>query len=94
MSNDVMWWGYLHSNGSVQLKRWSGDVKDYTEDCEGNDFVVRVVEPFSAPDREQAECILVDRLAQQTPIDEMLETLRRHHLLPDDLQAFFRGIRH
>lgn len=37
-----MWWGYLHQNGSIQLKRWFGDHKDYTEDCEGNDFFLKV----------------------------------------------------
>jgi hypothetical protein len=50
-----MWWGYLHSNGTIQVKRWFGDHKDYTEDCAGNDFVVRVVKPFHAESREEAE---------------------------------------
>lgn len=50
-----MWWGYLHSNGTVQVKRWLGDHKDYTEDCIGNPFVKKVVRPFEAIDRETAE---------------------------------------
>ena len=50
-----MWWGYLHQNGTVQVKRWFGDHKDYTDDCEGNSFVIQVVRPFSADSREQAE---------------------------------------
>lgn len=50
----LQWWAYLHANGTVQLKRWFGDVKDYTDDCEGNDFVQRVVPPFSADTREEA----------------------------------------
>ena len=50
----IMFWGYLHSDGSVQVKRWFGDHKDYTEDCEGNDFVIQVVRPFEATSREQA----------------------------------------
>lgn len=55
MSSDaLMWWGYLHSNGTVQCKRWFGDHKDYTEDCEGNDFAVRVVHPFAAESRDEA----------------------------------------
>ena len=53
--NKTMWWGYLHSNGTIQVKRWFGDHKDYTEDCAGNDFVVRVVKPFHAESREEAE---------------------------------------
>jgi len=54
MNNKIMWWGYLHQNGSVQLKRWFGDHKDYTEDCEGNEFVQRVIKPFEADNREEA----------------------------------------
>ena len=50
----IWWWGYLHSNGQLQLKRWFGDIEDYTGDCENNDFVVKVVKPFMAPDRDYA----------------------------------------
>ena len=50
----LMWWGYLHSNGEIQVKRWFGDHKDYTDDCENNDFVVEVVRPFEAQSREEA----------------------------------------
>ena len=49
-----MWWGYLHANGSIQVKRWFGDVKDYTEDVEGNDLVQRVVKPFMCHSRTDA----------------------------------------
>lgn len=51
---DLMWWGYLHQNGTIQVKRWFGDHKDYTDDCDGNPFVVRVVKPFEAKTREEA----------------------------------------
>ena len=50
----LMWWGYLHSNGSTQVKRWWGDHKDYTDDCIGNPFVLRVIKPFEAESREDA----------------------------------------
>lgn len=52
--NDIMWWGYLHANGTIQVKRWLGDPKDYTEDCEGNDLVQLVVRPFVAKSQEEA----------------------------------------
>ena len=52
------WWGYLHSNGTLQLKCWSGDVRDYTEDCEGNPFVLEVVPPFEAENGDEAFKIL------------------------------------
>lgn len=62
--NTLMWWGYLHANGSMQLKRWFGDVKDYTDDCQDNPFVSRVVEPFEAASREEAAKILEEKLSK------------------------------
>jgi len=62
MANEMMWWGYLHSNGSLQVKRWFGDRKDYLDDCRGNDFVQRVASPFVATSREEAIKILQERL--------------------------------
>ena len=59
-----MWWGYLHSNGSIQLKRWSGDHRDYTDDCTGNDFVVRVMPPFKAQDDVEAWKIITWELGK------------------------------
>lgn len=59
---ETMWWGYLHKNGTVQVKRWFGDHKDYTDDCYGNEFVVRVVKPFAAGSREEAINIIEEQL--------------------------------
>lgn len=61
-TTEIMWWGYLHANGTIQVKRWFGDHKDYTEDCEGNDFVQLVVPPFHAKDRNEAEIIIRETL--------------------------------
>jgi hypothetical protein len=60
--NSLMWWGYLHQNGTIQVKRWFGDHKEYTEDCYGNEFVQQVVTPFPANTREEAIKILTNRL--------------------------------
>ena len=60
--SELMWWGYLHENGTIQVKRWFGDHKDYTDDCEGNPFVQRIVKPFTASSREQAIEIIKERL--------------------------------
>jgi hypothetical protein len=54
MTNKNMWWGYLHQNGTIQVKRWFGDHKDYTSDCIGNPFVEQVVKPFEAATQEEA----------------------------------------
>jgi hypothetical protein len=48
------WWGYLHANGDIQVKRYLGDPRDYTTDCDGNPFVLAVCEPFEAHSREEA----------------------------------------
>lgn len=57
-----MWWGYLHSNNTIQLKRWWGDHQDYTTDCENNPFVQEVVEPFEANTYEEAWSIIQQKL--------------------------------
>lgn len=62
MNEPLLWWGYLHQNGSIQVKRWAGDHRDYTTDCEGNEFVVRVVRPFPAENRDEALRIITERL--------------------------------
>ena len=43
----IMWWGYLHQNGSIQTKQWFGVVAEHTDDCRDNEFVqvVQVVVP-------------------------------------------------
>ena len=57
-----MWWGYLHSNGHIAVKRWYGDHADYTNDCVGNPFVIKVVKPFYAHDKAEAMDILKKEL--------------------------------
>lgn len=65
MTDEIMWWGYLHSNGSIQVKRFLGDKRDYTTDCEDNAFVAQVVPPFPARDRDEALVILKHRLSRK-----------------------------
>ncbi len=70
MFEPIQWWGYLHQNGTVQLKRYLGDPRDYTDDCEGNEFVLRVVRPFVAESRQEALMILTSKLGiqQEKPV--------------------------
>jgi uncharacterized protein YndB with AHSA1/START domain len=65
--NELMWWGYLHQNGSIQVKRWFGDHADYTTDCEENDFVQGVVKPFAAKTREEAVAYITGQFKGVTP---------------------------
>jgi len=46
------WWGYIHVNGKLQVKRFF-DQRDIDEAYE-SDFVSHVFHPFFAKDREDA----------------------------------------
>ncbi len=54
------WWGYLHTNGTLQAKRYFGglDIEEATE----SPFVERAIGPFEANDREDAIRILRESL--------------------------------
>lgn len=51
--DNLQWWGYIHTNGSPQAKRWFGDQRDIDEARE-SDFVAEVYGPFMAANREAA----------------------------------------
>ena len=52
MGDQLKWWGYLHTNGSIQAKRYFEPL-DINEAME-SDFVSGVHGPFSANDRDDA----------------------------------------
>jgi len=54
------WWGYRHTSGSVQAKRFWGDCASI-EDAYDSDFVADVVEPFEADSRNEALRIVAER---------------------------------
>ena len=62
--DQIKWWGYLHQNGTVHVKRWFGDHGDYTTDCGGNSFVVAVVPPFASPSRVSASRYVENKLKE------------------------------
>ena len=70
--NKTYWWAYVHANHTLQLKRWYGDVKDYTEDCKDNPFVEFVIEPFEANSREEAFII-----ANQKVLDRQIKAQQK-----------------
>ncbi len=53
MSEQNQWWGYVHTNGSLQAKRWWGDERDI-QDANESPFVARVVRPFPCDSGTQA----------------------------------------
>ena len=54
-----LWWGYLHTSGSLQAKRYF-DVLDI-EEANQSPFCQIVVGPFEASDREEALTIVKEK---------------------------------
>lgn len=52
MNEKMKWWGYKHTNGSIQAKRYF-DEQDI-EDAHESPFCEIVVYPFEAANREEA----------------------------------------
>lgn len=48
----LKWWGYLHTNGSIQVKRFF-DYRDL-DDAHDSPFVSAVCQPFDASGRDEA----------------------------------------
>ena len=53
VTKELMWWGYFHTSGDIQVKRWFNDPLDIREAME-SPFVKRVVAAFPADTREEA----------------------------------------
>lgn len=49
----LKWWGYLHTSGTIQVKRYF-DERDIAE-AEGSPFVKQLFHPFIAANRDEAE---------------------------------------
>lgn len=49
---ELLWWGYLHANNTIQVKRYFDD--SYLQDCEESEFVQHWTRPFQAANREEA----------------------------------------
>lgn len=52
MSDKLIWWGYLHINKTIQVKRFFG-VKDI-QDAHESPFVAKIFGPFEAQSRDEA----------------------------------------
>lgn len=48
----LLWWGYKHTNQSLQAKRYFGPLD--TDEARDSPFCAQVVGPFPARDREEA----------------------------------------
>jgi hypothetical protein len=65
-SGTTKWWGYLHTEGTVQVKRFF-DQLDITE-ANQSPFVKEIVQPFDAASREEA----VQKVKQSLGLTEIV----------------------
>lgn len=92
------YWGYRHSDGSLILKPWMGDHKDYTEDIINNPFIQAVVPPFEASNSLEAGRILGQRLVEAPQTSTISnEAFKRRRMNDDekyiaDLQGRYQGV--
>lgn len=51
----MQWWGYLHTSGTLHVKRYHPDFGDGDiDDAYDSPFCAKVMGPFNAPDRDAA----------------------------------------
>jgi hypothetical protein len=62
MSDKLLWWGYEHSNGSYQAKRYFQQL-DFQEAIQ-SPFCKIVVGPFEATDRDDAINTIVELVGE------------------------------
>ena len=51
-ATDSLWWGYKHTSGTFQAKRYFGPLD--TDEARDSPFCEKVVGPFKAKDRDDA----------------------------------------
>jgi hypothetical protein len=56
----LLWWGYMHSNGEIQVKRYFG-TRDI-EEARQSPFCHEIVGPFKAFGRADAETYVTEQL--------------------------------
>lgn len=63
MDTKNQWWGYLHTSGTIQVKRYFGKM-DIAEAIE-SPFCAEVFMPFEADGRDEAIKIITERINKQ-----------------------------
>jgi hypothetical protein len=57
------WWGYLHVNGTLQVKAYYS--VSQIEDAEESPFVKTIILPFKADTREEASMIINKKIRNE-----------------------------
>ena len=60
--SDLYWWGYHHTDGSIQAKRAFDTVRQDMDEARDSPYVLRVYGRFRAENRAQAIAILTEKL--------------------------------
>jgi hypothetical protein len=60
METNNLWWGYKHTSGTIQAKRYF-DKRDI-EEAEESPFCDIIIHPFEAKDRDEAIQIINEKL--------------------------------
>ena len=56
----LLWWGYLHTSGTIQIKRYFSQLD--LDEADESPFVQRRYGPFEASGRDEAEAVLKQHL--------------------------------
>ncbi len=62
-SSRLEWWGYLHTSGSIHLKRYFGPLD--IQEAETSPFVARISGPFFAQSQHEALQMLREKLSAE-----------------------------
>lgn len=72
----MKWWGYIHENGSIQVKRVFIMYEDDLRDAKNSPFVKEVFPAFEADGRDEAIYYIKGMVAGRgrtlTPLEEVL----------------------
>lgn len=72
-TNEFLWWGYLHTSGTYQAKRYFDETGDLDiEDAQASPFCKVVVGPFKANGRDDALSKIKSMVEKET-INPLLE---------------------
>jgi hypothetical protein len=76
MSKQIEWWAYMHTNGTIQVKRYISELD--MEEAMESPFVADVFGPFEAETRNVASVIASDHfdsmlIEAQGYLDELYE---------------------
>lgn len=71
--NKLLWWGYLHTSGTLQAKRYFGELD--IQEAHESPFCKKVVGPFEASDRDEALTI-VKNLTDEKDVRRNETTIR------------------